>query len=126
MLHERISLQVWSGLLDERLSVVVLRMLVTTTLCIFQLKISMKGCCATHKMPKANTNIKAILWLIGRRNEYIIGIGRNRMMASVAIEKLALAYQNLVILIQVPAIASFQAREIGVHWKIVEKVVATM
>lgn len=48
----------------------------------------------------------------------MIGIGSSRMMASVAIEKPALAYQFMVMLIHVPGIDLSHARATGVHWKI--------
>jgi hypothetical protein len=54
------------------------------------------------------------------------GIGINNMMTSVAIEKPAFANQFCVILIHVPGMLLFQARGIGVHWKIAAKVVATI
>jgi hypothetical protein len=54
----------------------------------------------------------------------MIGIGNNRMMTSVAIEKPALAYQFIVMLIHVPGIDLSHARATGVHWKIAAAVEA--
>ena len=48
----------------------------------------------------------------------MIGIGNIRMITSVAIEKPALAYQFIVILIHDPGIDLSHARATGVHWKI--------
>jgi hypothetical protein len=46
------------------------------------------------------------------------GIGTNRIITSPKIENAAFAYQKAVVLMQVPGIALFQDRGIGVHWKI--------
>jgi hypothetical protein len=48
----------------------------------------------------------------------MIGIGSSKIMASVAIENPALAYQFIVMLIHVPGIDLSHARATGVHWKI--------
>ena len=42
----------------------------------------------------------------------------NRIITSPKIENAAFAYQKAVVLMQVPGIALFQDRGIGVHWKI--------
>jgi hypothetical protein len=48
----------------------------------------------------------------------MIGIGSSKIMASVAIENPALAYQFIVMLIHVPGIDLSHARATGVHWNI--------
>jgi len=54
----------------------------------------------------------------------MMGMGNNRMMTSVAIEKPAFTYQFMVMFIHVPGIVLSHARATGVHWKIAAAVEA--
>jgi hypothetical protein len=84
--------QVVSGLVVEKLRVVARRIDVTVTLqllvmCLQNLEryISLKiG--ETHKLPRANTNIRALFWLMGSLLAQMGCIGSNKIKTSVAME----------------------------------------
>lgn len=74
--------------------------------------------------PRPNTPMRARLWLMGSWLFQMTLWGSRMMATSVEMEKMALAYQLYVSEMHVPGMERFQARGMGVHWKMEDAVVA--
>jgi hypothetical protein len=119
-----VDVHVESGLVEDKFKVVMRRILVMTTLCLVSSIDNSVVESRTYKPPNANTMNKATLLKVGSFKDQIIGMGRIKMIKSVAIEKPALAYQFCVMSIQVPGMVLLYAFGTGVHWKIAAAVEA--